>query len=131
VQNLHMHSSVNFHNSNSCVAIRGQQNINCQPFIFTSKHYTWHLLKGKHFLSSNTVLYFWLFHETLYQWNDLVYTCGFCCCLRYWIWTQGLHFEPLHQPYFLSKFFQGRISQTICPVWLQTLNPPELCLPSV
>jgi hypothetical protein len=31
-------------------------------------------------------------------------------------WTQGLHLEHLHQPYFCD-----RVSQTVCPGWLQTM----------
>jgi hypothetical protein len=36
-------------------------------------------------------------------------------------WTQGLHFEPLHQPFFCDGFFHDRVSKTICPSWLQTM----------
>jgi hypothetical protein len=37
-------------------------------------------------------------------------------------WTQGLHLEPLHRPFFLKFFFlRDKVSQTICPGWLQTV----------
>jgi hypothetical protein len=42
----------------------------------------------------------------------------FFCGTR--VWTQGLHLEQLHQPFFCAGFFQGRVSQTICPGWLRT-----------
>jgi hypothetical protein len=35
------------------------------------------------------------------------------------IWTQVLHFKPLHQPFFLM-FYRDQILWTICPAWLQT-----------
>jgi hypothetical protein len=35
-------------------------------------------------------------------------------------WTQGLHLESLHQPFFCEGFFWGMASQTICLVWLWT-----------
>jgi hypothetical protein len=35
-------------------------------------------------------------------------------------WTQGLHLELLHQPYFYESFFEIRSCRTICPVWRQT-----------
>jgi hypothetical protein len=25
--------------------------------------------------------------------------------LQYWVWTQGLHLEPFHQPFFVLAFF--------------------------
>jgi hypothetical protein len=34
------------------------------------------------------------------------------------VWTQGLHLEPLHQPFFMIFFFRDRVSQSICPGWL-------------
>jgi hypothetical protein len=35
------------------------------------------------------------------------------------VWTQGLHLELLHQPYFFfNGCFWDRVSQTICPGWL-------------
>jgi hypothetical protein len=37
------------------------------------------------------------------------------------VWTQDLHLEPLHQPFYCDFFFfWDRISQTICPGWLWT-----------
>jgi hypothetical protein len=35
-------------------------------------------------------------------------------------WIQGLHIEAVHQPFF-DGFFKMDFSQTICPVWLQTV----------
>jgi hypothetical protein len=35
-------------------------------------------------------------------------------------WTQGLHLEPLHQPFVWKGFFWDRVSWTICLGWLQT-----------
>jgi hypothetical protein len=35
-------------------------------------------------------------------------------------WTQGLHLELLHQPYFWKGFFEIGSHGTICPIWLQT-----------
>jgi hypothetical protein len=37
------------------------------------------------------------------------------------VWTQGLHFEPLHQPFFCGGFFWDRASQ-ITGFWSV---PPE------
>jgi hypothetical protein len=37
------------------------------------------------------------------------------------VWTQSLHLEPLHQPYFCDEFFRDRISRTICLGWLWTV----------
>jgi hypothetical protein len=34
-------------------------------------------------------------------------------------WTQGLHREPLHQPFFETRLFGDRVSWTICPGWFQ------------
>jgi hypothetical protein len=36
------------------------------------------------------------------------------------VWTQDLHLEPLHQPYFHEVLFWDRVSQTICQGWHQT-----------
>jgi hypothetical protein len=30
------------------------------------------------------------------------------------VWTQSLHLEPLHQPFYVINFFRDRVSQTIC-----------------
>jgi hypothetical protein len=38
----------------------------------------------------------------------------------YWVWTQGLHFEPLHQPFFCDGVFRDRVYWTICLGWLWT-----------
>jgi hypothetical protein len=37
------------------------------------------------------------------------------------IWTQGLHLEPLHQPFIVMSFFWDRVSWTICLGWLRTM----------
>jgi hypothetical protein len=36
------------------------------------------------------------------------------------VWTQGLHFESFHQPFFCEGFFQDWVSRTVCPDWLRT-----------
>jgi hypothetical protein len=36
------------------------------------------------------------------------------------LWTQGLHLEPLHKPFFVI-FFWDRVCWTICPGWLRTM----------
>jgi hypothetical protein len=54
----------------------------------------------------------------------------YSCCLKHgvgffcstWIWTQGLHLEPLHhQPFFVMDFIQDRVLRIIFPGWLQTM----------
>jgi hypothetical protein len=35
-------------------------------------------------------------------------------------WIQGLHLDPLHQPYFCDGLFWDRVSRAICLGWLQT-----------
>jgi hypothetical protein len=35
-------------------------------------------------------------------------------------WIQGLHLEPLHQPYFCEGFFEVGFRRTIYLVWLWT-----------
>jgi hypothetical protein len=37
------------------------------------------------------------------------------------VWTQGLHLEPLHQPFFCDGIFQDRVSWTICLDWFWTV----------
>jgi hypothetical protein len=37
------------------------------------------------------------------------------------VWTQGLHLEPLHQPFFVMGFVQDRVVWTICLGWPQTM----------
>jgi hypothetical protein len=46
--------------------------------------------------------------------------CFFLFCAT-GVWTQGLHLEPLHQPFFMMGFFQDRVSWTICSIWLWTI----------
>jgi hypothetical protein len=36
------------------------------------------------------------------------------------VWTQGLHLEPLYQPFSVMVFFWDRVLRTIHPGWLQT-----------
>jgi hypothetical protein len=36
-------------------------------------------------------------------------------------WTQGLHLEPHHQPFFVKGFFKMSSHGTICPGWLWTM----------
>jgi hypothetical protein len=36
------------------------------------------------------------------------------------VWTQGVHLEPLHQPYFCDGFFRDKVSCIIFWDWLQT-----------
>jgi hypothetical protein len=36
------------------------------------------------------------------------------------VWAQGLHLEPLHQPFFVMGIFQDRVSWTIPLGWLRT-----------
>jgi hypothetical protein len=38
---------------------------------------------------------------------------SFLCVILFFVWTQDLHSEPLHQPFFCEGFFQDRISQSI------------------
>jgi hypothetical protein len=47
--------------------------------------------------------------------------CGFFFFCSTRPWTQGLHLEPLHQPYFVMGFFRDRVSWTICPSWFWTM----------
>jgi hypothetical protein len=35
-------------------------------------------------------------------------------------WTQGLHLEPLHQPYFCEGLFKRGSRETTCPGWVWT-----------
>jgi hypothetical protein len=35
-----------------------------------------------------------------------------------WSWTQSLHLEPLHLPFFVKGFFKIGSRRTICPGWL-------------
>jgi hypothetical protein len=39
------------------------------------------------------------------------------------VWTEGIHLEPLHQPFFgvCDGFFQDRVSRTICLGWIWTM----------
>jgi hypothetical protein len=44
------------------------------------------------------------------------------------VWTQGLHLEPLHQPFFVMGFFRDRVLQTICLGLASYCDRPDLCL---
>jgi hypothetical protein len=54
-----------------------------------------------------------LFHSLL-LWKDILFFCSTRA------WTQGLHLEPLHQPYFCAGFFKIGSCRTICLGWLST-----------
>jgi hypothetical protein len=51
--------------------------------------------------------------------------CFVCLFLHFFCgtgaWTQGLHLEPLHQPYFCERFFRDKVLRTICLGWVQTM----------
>jgi hypothetical protein len=52
----------------------------------------------------------------------LGYFKGFVCLFcGTGAWNQGLHFEPLHQPFLWQVFFKIGSHGTICPGWLQTM----------
>jgi hypothetical protein len=44
-----------------------------------------------------------------------------CVCAGTGAWTQGLHPESLHQPFFVIGFFRDRVLWTICLGWLCTV----------
>jgi hypothetical protein len=48
--------------------------------------------------------------------SAIIFTSFFCGT---WFWTQGLHLEPVHHPFFCGGIFQDRVSQTVCLGWLQ------------
>jgi hypothetical protein len=63
------------------------------------------------------------FYPTLFSSKGIKETLfpNFCCFFFFCstrIWTQGLHLEPLHQPFFAMFFSWDRVLQTICPGWL-------------
>jgi hypothetical protein len=41
-------------------------------------------------------------------------------------WTQGLHFEPLHQPFFVVGFFQEGSHKLFAQAGFEH-DPPDLC----
>jgi hypothetical protein len=58
------------------------------------------------------------------KWPDgsLVLCVCVCVCERETeVWTQGLHLEPLHWPYFCEGFFEMESRRTICLGWLWTV----------
>jgi hypothetical protein len=59
--------------------------------------------------------------------------CVFCFVLFWFfcstrVWTQGLHPEPLHQPFFCDRFFWDRDSWTIHPGLALNCHLPDFCL---
>jgi hypothetical protein len=38
------------------------------------------------------------------------------------VWTQGLHLEPLHQPFLCDVFFWNRVLQTSCCLCIHQIN---------
>jgi hypothetical protein len=57
--------------------------------------------------------------------NKFVLFC-FVCGTR--AWTQGFHLEPLHQPYFLWRVFQDRVSWIHLPRLALNCDLPDPCL---
>jgi hypothetical protein len=68
--------------------------------------------------STECVITFSLWQPTWQKMNLNLIFFFFCST---GVWTQGLHLEPLHQPFFVMRFFWHRVSQTICPCWFQTM----------
>jgi hypothetical protein len=75
-----------------------------------------------------SVLNVWQFDD-FPEWVNIWEPSPTCCLLwffclfvffLYWVWTQSLHLEPLHQPFFVMGFFSDRVLWTISPGWLQT-----------
>jgi hypothetical protein len=68
-------------------------------------------------ISTNLLLLSFL--STNIQWTFFFFLFFFCGT---GVWTQGLHLEPLHQPFLwfvlFCLFFQDRVFWTICPGWL-------------
>jgi hypothetical protein len=50
--------------------------------------------------------------------GSLVFLLLFCST---GVWTQGLHLEPLHQPFSVMGFFRIGSHELFCLVWLQTM----------
>jgi hypothetical protein len=69
-----------------------------------------------------------LFHTTVCCLSTL------CCIYLFYFlggtgaWNQGLHLEPLHQPFFCEGFFWYRVSQKYLPRLASSCDPPDLCL---
>jgi hypothetical protein len=69
-----------------------------------------HLPESSTFLPSvcqRTPLYFWWYCLVLF-------------CFGTQAWTQGLHLLSHSTSPFCVRYFQDRVSRTICPAWLQT-----------
>jgi hypothetical protein len=85
------------------------------------------LLPSLLFLSwKNVKIYHMLFLHLL-EWSydfypSLMWYITFVCLFIYItvIWTQGLPFEQLHQPFLCEGIFRDRVSWTIFLGWLQT-----------
>jgi hypothetical protein len=43
-------------------------------------------------------------------------------------WTQGVHLQPLHQPYVFCEEFLKMESHKLFPGLALSCNPPDLCL---
>jgi hypothetical protein len=41
-------------------------------------------------------------------------------CVWYWVWTQSLHLEPLHQPFFVKGVFKIGSYKLFAQGWLWT-----------
>jgi hypothetical protein len=60
----------------------------------------------------------WVFSSAPFTFPFFLFSTG--------VWTQGLHLDPLHQPFFVMGWvlfcfvFWDRVMQTISPVWLRT-----------
>jgi hypothetical protein len=44
------------------------------------------------------------------------------------VWTEDLHLEPFHQPFFCEGFFRDRVSWTVCPGLALNRSLSDLCL---
>jgi hypothetical protein len=64
------------------------------------------------------VLYVKLFGETINLFSSFFFVA----------WTQGLHLEPLHQPFFVKGFFKIRVSGNYLPSLAWNCDPSDLCL---
>jgi hypothetical protein len=68
--------------------------------------------------SKNLQIYYFCFCFS----GSLAFPCEFFSVFSsIGVWTEDLHIEPLHQPFFCKAFFfRDRVSRTICLDWLQT-----------
>jgi hypothetical protein len=68
------------------------------------------------------IYFFWSTNNAILQIKTLRFVPKFVCLFVVVLtaWTQGLHLEPLHQPFFCVGLFWDRVLRTICPYWLQT-----------